>query len=591
MAVRIFVAIFAFVSAAAFCAPLAADAADANGAGVEQIRAGLPEIRVYYREADPPATSSDFTAVLDGGASDIVEQKVEAGLDPGPCVYMFLVDVSETVTSTQMNAIKSVLRDFYSTSVLQGRDVFALIPFGNRVYDSAADGRGFLSGGEDARDALAAIDALNRNDGQTAFYDAIHMAVAKAASVPGSPERKVIIVLSDGDDDPKDKDVGKHYAYDDIMNEITAGYGENGTPIYALGLESEAVQSLERFRDISEASNGIFLKVRPGDDPAEQFKALTDSLLSVKMMRLKSDGISADSAGYALRVQFKGEDMLRLPVEIKASVPDTEPPVVVGDIEQLSDMSGIRVRFNERLDAASAGLAANYIVKDAGGDSVAVQQVEYIVEKGGAYSDVVFEKNPYSGAYTLGLLGLSDNSKNPLDTAPIAFDYRGEAPALKYLRTVFFDFWWAVLIAALIILAVVIMKTSYNVLQKRKGLVKIEGKIGFGDMVEYKREFETPETKKLCLIVTDMRGDAQKVELDVNKSVFVGRAKSNNLSFDDAGMSRQHFAIETENDEFFITDLQTTNGTFLNGVRLNGKRRLEYNDLITAGHEKFVFKN
>jgi pSer/pThr/pTyr-binding forkhead associated (FHA) protein len=110
-------------------------------------------------------------------------------------------------------------------------------------------------------------------------------------------------------------------------------------------------------------------------------------------------------------------------------------------------------------------------------------------------------------------------------------------------------------------------------------------------MVEYKREFETPETKKLCLIVTDMRGDAQKVELDVNKSVFVGRAKSNNLSFDDAGMSRQHFAIETENNEFFITDLQTTNGTFLNGVRLNGKRRLEYNDLITAGHEKFVFKN
>jgi hypothetical protein len=585
MAMRRIATIFAASSAAALCAlSAAAYASDANGVDVEQIHADLPEIRIYYREADPPATVSDFTASLDGGASDIVAQNVETGIEPGACMYIFLVDVSETVTTKQMNAVKGILRDFYDASVRQGEDVFVLIPFGNRVYDNAKDGRGFLGGGESAHDALAAIDMLNRNDGHTALYDAIHRAVAMSSDSVASPERKVIVALSDGDDDPKDKEVGKHYSYEDILRETADGY----LPIYALGFESEAVKNLERFQAISEASSGEFWKVSPGTDPSESFAMLTDSLLGVRMMRLTSD-ISADATGYALRIQYRSEELLPQPVEIEPSVPDVRPPAV-REIEQLPDTIGIRVYFDERLDASVAESAENYIVKDGDGNSVDVQKVEYVAQKGGSYSDIIFERNPYSGVYTLHTPGLTDNSKNRMDATPIAFDYKGEAAGFKYLRMIFVDFWWIVLIVALILLAAVIMKISYGVLQKRKGLVKIEGKVGFGDMVEYTHEFETPETKRLCLIVTDTRGDAQKVELDVNKSVFVGRAKTNNLSFDDDSMSRQHFVIEAEDDAFFITDLQTTNGTFLNGVRINEKRKLAYNDVITAGHEKFVFK-
>ncbi|MDR2355007.1 MAG: FHA domain-containing protein [Clostridiales Family XIII bacterium] len=590
MAVRILVTLFAALSIAALCALPAAYASDVNGVGVEQIHADLPEIRVYYREADPPAVAGDFEVSLDRGAFDGIAPQTETGFEPDGCMYVFLVDVSTSVSSRQMSAIKRALRDFYTASVRRERDLFVLIPFGNRVYDAAEDGRGFLGGGESESEALAAIDLLNRSDGQTAFYDAIHRARAMATGFVGSPERKVIVALSDGDDDPKDKDVGKHYSYDDILGEASIGYGEAGIPIYALGLETEAVKDIERFRSISEASKGVFYKSVSEADLAERFAALTASLTRVRMMRLRSDELSADSAGYALRIRFGGADLLSPPVEIKPSVPDVRPPAVVGDIEPLPDIGGIRVHFDEALDAAGAERAENYVVKDSGGDSVPVQGVQYALENGGSRSDILFERNPYSGVYTLHLSGLTDASKNPLDAAPISFDYEGEALGFKYLRTVFVDFWWVVLIIALAAAAAVILRISYGILKKRKGLVQIEGKIGFGDMVEYKHVFETPETKKLCLIVTDMRGDAQKTELNVHKSAFVGRAKSNNLSFDDESMSRQHFVIEAEGDAFFITDLQTTNGTFLNGVRINEKRRLAYNDVITAGHEKFVFK-
>ena len=55
------------------------------------------------------------------------------------------------------------------------------------------------------------------------------------------------------------------------------------------------------------------------------------------------------------------------------------------------------------------------------------------------------------------------------------------------------------------------------------------------------------------------------------------------IFIDDATMSRQHFAIEYTDGDFYVQDLDTTNGTMLNGVKLVHKRRLEKDDRITAG--------
>jgi pSer/pThr/pTyr-binding forkhead associated (FHA) protein len=60
---------------------------------------------------------------------------------------------------------------------------------------------------------------------------------------------------------------------------------------------------------------------------------------------------------------------------------------------------------------------------------------------------------------------------------------------------------------------------------------------------------------------------------------------------DDDKMSRQHFAIESTQLGFFIMDLETTNGTMLNGQRLVSRQRLNEGDVISAGREKFVFSS
>ena len=39
----------------------------------------------------------------------------------------------------------------------------------------------------------------------------------------------------------------------------------------------------------------------------------------------------------------------------------------------------------------------------------------------------------------------------------------------------------------------------------------------------------------------------------------------------------------------YIEDLETTNDTFVNGVKITARRMLLDGDVITAGREKFVF--
>ena len=57
-------------------------------------------------------------------------------------------------------------------------------------------------------------------------------------------------------------------------------------------------------------------------------------------------------------------------------------------------------------------------------------------------------------------------------------------------------------------------------------------------------------------------------------------------------ISRRHFQIKCQDDVFFITDLDSTNGTFLNGERLvsQQERRLRDQDLIGMAGDQVLFR-
>ena len=80
----------------------------------------------------------------------------------------------------------------------------------------------------------------------------------------------------------------------------------------------------------------------------------------------------------------------------------------------------------------------------------------------------------------------------------------------------------------------------------------------------------------------------------LDKSVLtIGKKKEEvDLVLQDASVSRIHARITKEDGRFYVEDLNSTNGTFRNGVRMQPyeRKRLDEGDEIRCGKEVFVFR-
>jgi hypothetical protein len=71
------------------------------------------------------------------------------------------------------------------------------------------------------------------------------------------------------------------------------------------------------------------------------------------------------------------------------------------------------------------------------------------------------------------------------------------------------------------------------------------------------------------------------------EKTVVGRVQAN-ITVDDPTVSGKHFEITVRDDEFFLRDLNSTHGTFLNGSRIESAQ-IKTQDVIRAGESEFLF--
>lgn len=78
-------------------------------------------------------------------------------------------------------------------------------------------------------------------------------------------------------------------------------------------------------------------------------------------------------------------------------------------------------------------------------------------------------------------------------------------------------------------------------------------------------------------------------EFPVDGRITIGRTADNTISFPgDEKISRNHAVIEQRGDEFFITDLGSSNGSKLNGVSFKGEHQLQNGDYAILGSSSVV---
>jgi len=72
--------------------------------------------------------------------------------------------------------------------------------------------------------------------------------------------------------------------------------------------------------------------------------------------------------------------------------------------------------------------------------------------------------------------------------------------------------------------------------------------------------------------------------IPIDRTVLrVGRQLTNDLVISDAKVSRQHARLEQQDDGLLITDEGSSNGTYVNGIRIDGPTLLQPGDVIAFG--------
>jgi hypothetical protein len=94
---------------------------------------------------------------------------------------------------------------------------------------------------------------------------------------------------------------------------------------------------------------------------------------------------------------------------------------------------------------------------------------------------------------------------------------------------------------------------------------------------------------RLVVVESPVLDDGEEYEID-SAPITVGRGGQNDIAIDgDEFASARHVRFEPRRDGVWVTDLGSTNGTYVNGVRINGARRLAPGDVVRVGETDLRF--
>ena len=82
--------------------------------------------------------------------------------------------------------------------------------------------------------------------------------------------------------------------------------------------------------------------------------------------------------------------------------------------------------------------------------------------------------------------------------------------------------------------------------------------------------------------------DRGRLYEDLLTPVTIGREEGNDIQLNDERVSRYHIKIQEDHEKLVLTDLQSTNGTKVNGEEIQ-LRILRHGDMITVGRSVMLF--
>ena len=197
---------------------------------------------------------------------------------------------------------------------------------------------------------------------------------------------------------------------------------------------------------------------------------------------------------------------------------------------------------------------------------------------------LTFTSDLKPGVYQVSCTNMTDIS---MEEHPVmnSVEFEVEQPPLGTRILHAIQSWYWILLALLAAALILVICIIYRKVKKGRGVLYVDGKPVIASDVEIHKHVAIKEQEGMPFQARiSVKGNKpEDLELSITDSFIVGRSQICNLYFDDKRMSRQHFALEWDGQDMYVTDLETTNGTLVNDVKINRRRKLQQNDKISAG--------
>lgn len=563
----------------------------------EQAKGKAPNVKVYMT-----GTEMNAQAAVSGTVEDISLTQngdIKTFDETGEGLrYIILFDNSGSINKAQFDEAKSRLKKLREN--MKNTDEMQLYTVGTMdVAEDKTDvfGRTVIASETDQvksdKKAIDKIEYINSKAGKTILYKSLNQVIEEQSSQSSLDSlRTVILLVTDGEDDSDDIN-GQDNDKDTTLNNVI----NSSIPVYGILLNNTArVSNEEKIKFTKNQilnpsnGNGYYYNCSSDADADKVKKAFN------KMDKIFREETFVVNLSTETNKTLVGKNALTLTVNNQSIDPvlldysdyeqDADAPVIVGSVKKdglnsvqftLEDPNGVN------LEDASDATHYNIQINDEDGDGKVWTIDQVNANKTGTGVSVtltVKEDNFYNGDYTLLVDGIRDESQdqNAMTRVKGSFTVEDGLDAKAEARKEFIQkYWWIALIALIAIIGVIVI-----IIAKKKSVKVIEKEIDPTGLNE-------ADTKLVRLTITDRLGAIKDVEWNIEGSLFVGRSDICNIYFDDDRLSKQHFVIEVTKMGCYIEDLESTNGTYVNGVRMTNRRLLLDGDIITAGREKIVF--
>lgn len=526
---------------------------DADGLsvlGIEQVRAEMPQVRVYVQDGDPAAEPE---AYLDGQALDYTGTQ---SLSENGTSYLVMLDVSGSIKPDYFVSAKNQILAL--AQGLGAKDKITLITFGDTVQMEMLDC-------QDAAKLEQTLDGLQARNQNTSLYEAFQQCL-KYADSTGRNERQIILVISDGLQDTGSIGVTK----EEIQEMLT----QANLPVYAFCVDFADAQSQKELGSFARSTGGSFSTFNP-ENAGSVWQNWQDYLGKTRIFCFAANSNDVDGNVHTLLLKMKNgaqEESCTHQVKFTSWTADTVPPEVT-EFTYDAEKNVLRLEFSEPVLGADK-LSAYQLSRNG-----KAQEIKSVTADGSRSVQLMLPSWLPAGTYTLTISDVCDDSmeKNPLNSEPLTFKKTFTwKDAMPFVLG-------ALVVAAACVATVILARRKKQPLPPQKVEYQVQH-VDVAPRMTVASPAPGMDQADLTVEVTSGAQSGQKLEFFIQNSAIWGRSREMcDVSFDDRRISKQHCVLEVKDGGLLLTDLGSQNGTYVNGIRIQKDHPIHTGDVLRIG--------